>query len=300
MSALVRVGNSLKYPLTCGHCGRDFLGWKKTQPFCSRLCFTTNRKLKHPRKPCERCGSPVGDLSPARRFCSRICAAAAATHVPQAHCRICGVNVGRGATTCIKHHHTPKREARRRDCAHCGKSYIPYYSALKRGNKYCSLACHRAAIAPRYALITVACRECGSEFRRTRAAIARVKDAFCSSACSAKNHSREGSPNWRGGHDSNRGPYWRAIAEDMRKRDGYRCRMCGKTQEANGQKLSVDHIIPWRSFESKDEANDPANLASLCRVCHGKKGRAENAWLKGDVLDMWRYQIAVSEPWKAA
>lgn len=64
--------------------------------------------------------------------------------------------------------------------------------------------------------------------------------------------------------------------------------------------MSVDHIIPWRSFDSADEANQRSNLVALCRSCHGKKARAERLWLKGDVLDMWTYQIAVAEPWKAS
>ena len=288
-----------QYVHTCAQCGAEFHPDGRTNRFCSRLCFTTNRKLNHPRKPCEQCGRPVNDLSPLRRFCSRLCSDRARTQ-PRPHCVVCGVEVGLGASTCIRHHHTPKRDARRRTCVQCGKEYTPYPSQLSRGNRYCSFDCYRAVTAQRPALLSVTCLNCGATFKRTAAAIKRVNRTYCSLACMAKGQSRENSPAWRGGHDSNRGPYWRAIAAEARERDGNRCRMCGKTEAENGQRLSVDHIIPWRAFTDSTEANDLANLASLCRSCHGKKARAENNWLRGDVLDMWRYQIAVSEPWRAA
>jgi len=62
--------------------------------------------------------------------------------------------------------------------------------------------------------------------------------------------------------------------------------------------LSVDHVIPYRTFESPSEANQQDNLVALCSSCHSKKTRAERLWLKGDVLDMWRYQTSVAEPWR--
>lgn len=296
---LPRVGKNARYPLKCVQCGRDFLGWSKRQSFCGQVCSGVNRRLNHPRKPCAVCGAPVKDLMPGRQFCSIECRAAGATK-PRPHCVVCGIKVSMGATTCRRHHHTPKRVARQRTCPVCQKVYIPHNAAPQRSAKYCSVDCYRTVQHQRPAMLLSTCTQCGAEFKRTAAAIKRVAKSFCSSRCAWTYNQRENSPNWRGGHDSNRGPYWRAVAEQMRERDGYRCRMCGKTQEANGQKLSVDHIIPWRSFDSADKANDPANLASLCRSCHGKKARAEIRWLRGDVLDMWRYQVAVAEPWKAA
>lgn len=73
--------------------------------------------------------------------------------------------------------------------------------------------------------------------------------------------------------------------------------MCGKHQDAEGRRLAVDHIRPYRTFATPAEANSPDNLVAVCASCHGKKTRAENRWLRGDVLDMWQYQVAVSEPW---
>jgi 5-methylcytosine-specific restriction endonuclease McrA len=99
------------------------------------------------------------------------------------------------------------------------------------------------------------------------------------------------------GHDPNRGPAWLKLAAAIRKRDGYICQRCNKTQDENGQKLDVDHIKPWRLFDDAAEANDPANLTSLCKRCHNLKTTViERKYLKGDVLAMRQYEKAVKLP----
>ena len=78
---------------------------------------------------------------------------------------------------------------------------------------------------------------------------------------------------------------WEERAERIRARDGYRCQNCGKTQQENGRKLSVDHILPRRWFTHPSEADDSSNLISRCISCHGKKtARAERKLLQGDVI----------------
>ncbi len=78
---------------------------------------------------------------------------------------------------------------------------------------------------------------------------------------------------------------WEARAEQIRARDGYRCQNCLKTQQENGRRLSVDHILPRRWFTDPSEADDPANLLSRCGSCHGKKtARAERKLLQGDIM----------------
>ncbi len=51
------------------------------------------------------------------------------------------------------------------------------------------------------------------------------------------------------------------------KRDGFRCQICGRTQE-DGIKLHVDHIIPV----SKGGQTIPNNLRTLCNTCNWGKG----------------------------
>ena len=51
------------------------------------------------------------------------------------------------------------------------------------------------------------------------------------------------------------------------KRDGFRCKLCGRSAE-DGVKLHVDHIIPV----SKGGETVPSNLRTLCETCNWGKG----------------------------
>jgi hypothetical protein len=124
-----------------------------------------------------------------------------------------------------------------------------------------------------------------------------MRFAFCSHKCFSDFSVGTNHPQWRGSNTDGRGRGWKRLAEEIRKRDGYQCQRCGKTQADNKYRLSVDHIRPWRSFTSETEANDPSNLTSLCRSCHTHKTVvAERQWLKGDVLAMNAYERAVKLP----
>jgi hypothetical protein len=292
------------YERECRNCGRTFRPWSRLQPYCSRACSDVGRHK--PRQLCPVCGTQRADsrYRKDRRYCSKACSDVG-SRKPRGVCSVCRAEIpGRKTITCSARCGYVYRKLRTRaprPCPVCRTLFAPTPSALARGaGKYCSKECYVSVQSKRPRLLETTCTNCGSTFKRTAAALKRVKSSFCSESCMASYRVGDQHPAWRGGHDPNRGPGWIALAERMRARDGRLCRWCGKTEAANGQRLSVDHIIPWRSFASATEANDPANLASLCRSCHAKKARAENRWLRGDVLDMWRYQVAVSQPWKAA
>jgi len=68
---------------------------------------------------------------------------------------------------------------------------------------------------------------------------------------------------------------WKKVAEEVRKRDGYKCLSCGKKQSALTRSLHVHHIRRVDSFtnesgEISEKAYDKSNLMSLCSSCHGK------------------------------
>jgi len=65
------------------------------------------------------------------------------------------------------------------------------------------------------------------------------------------------------------GPGWNRLREAVRRRDGYRCQMCGAVEEA-GHQHDVHHKVPFRAFHSAVEANRMDNLISLCPACHRK------------------------------
>lgn len=81
-------------------------------------------------------------------------------------------------------------------------------------------------------------------------------------------------PNWRGGKSFE--PYTpefhNALKEEIRERDNYTCQECGQTEEELGCQLSIHHI----NYDKKN--NDPSNLISLCKICHGRTNYRRQYW----------------------
>jgi len=70
-------------------------------------------------------------------------------------------------------------------------------------------------------------------------------------------------------NDPNRyGPGWPRTREIVRARDNYQCQVCGVSE--HGQSHHVHHKRPFRVFDSPDEANQLANLVTVCPSCHQK------------------------------
>lgn len=65
-----------------------------------------------------------------------------------------------------------------------------------------------------------------------------------------------------------RSPRWKAVRFQARRRDGFRCVLCGSAGD-----LEVDHIKPVRSHPHL--AFDLTNLQTLCVSCHSRKTRVE-------------------------
>ena len=67
--------------------------------------------------------------------------------------------------------------------------------------------------------------------------------------------------------DPNRyGSTWPRQREATRARDGYKCQSCGIPE--SGRSHDVHHKIPFRQFESAEQANRLENLVTLCPSCH--------------------------------
>ncbi len=62
------------------------------------------------------------------------------------------------------------------------------------------------------------------------------------------------------------GPNWPSQRDQTRVRDQYRCQNCGAPEQ--GRAHDVHHKIPFRTFNSYRQANQLANLVTLCRPCH--------------------------------
>jgi DEAD/DEAH box helicase domain-containing protein len=66
---------------------------------------------------------------------------------------------------------------------------------------------------------------------------------------------------------NNYGPGWNKLREAVRRRDGYRCQVCGISETPDRQH-DVHHKLPFRTFTSAVEANRMENLITLCPSCH--------------------------------
>lgn len=251
---------------------------------------------------CRECGRAIPYRSPSRAigplFCNRKCAGiyhARQAFQPRALCKVCGkpapsVKQKSCSKACAD---ILRRKFKARVCPVCRKSYFPKATIRHR---YCSRECYAKVRADK-AFETIVCAKCGRTVRRRKVRTRPRKYHFCSRECSLGFLAGERHSMWRGGTNPNRGRKWLKIAEQVRQRDEYTCKRCGRTQAENGEKLSVDHIKPWRSFASEREANELSNLVSLCRGCHATKTHgAERAWLRGDRLLMAAYERSIYLP----
>ena len=62
---------------------------------------------------------------------------------------------------------------------------------------------------------------------------------------------------------------WAAVRRQVFKRDGYRCRKCGRAG-----RLEADHVVP---LNRGGAPLDVDNVQTLCRSCHFQKTGGENS-----------------------
>lgn len=67
---------------------------------------------------------------------------------------------------------------------------------------------------------------------------------------------------------NNYGANWQKIREAVRKRDQFKCQVCGAVEST--REHDVHHKVPFRSFGSVEDANRLENLTTVCRTCHQK------------------------------
>jgi hypothetical protein len=77
-------------------------------------------------------------------------------------------------------------------------------------------------------------------------------------------------PCWKGGHEKYRGPNWEEAKSKTRKRANNTCENpeCDVTKNKLGKKLDTHHIIPYRYYNSSEDANKLDNLVLLCPKHH--------------------------------
>ncbi len=123
--------------------------------------------------------------------------------------------------------------------------------------------------------IKIICGYCKKEFDRHTCDI---NKKFCSKKCYNKARIKyyigEKSANWQGGISFEPYPlgWTKTFKEQIRKRDEYKCQVCGCPEIECYEKLSIHHI----DYNKKNIGE--RNLISLCRRCHTKTNGNREYW----------------------
>jgi len=259
-TALRRLKRAIPVPgrfaRKCLRCGQTYerIYSQSQRKFCSSNCWYEWRKTQRILRnlKCPQCGKEfqVGTAHPARKFCSAQCFQRA----------------GRRLYT----------------CRFCSKEFSR--PAHKVAVRFCSLSCSNKSRQKEF--IPKTCIGCGKSFRRLALKWQRTAK-YCTRECRDKYCRGPQNPLFRGNRRHYRGSDWKEQAAAARRDCRDRCQCCKKRPK---QKLSVDHIVPFRlAFEICQQRphlspNDLINLIGLCRSCHGKKTPTERKILSGDII----------------
>lgn len=117
------------------------------------------------------------------------------------------------------------------------------------------------------------CRNCGAKFyKKPHQLRGDRKGYYCTPKCRSEyrreHMSGENSIFWVGGKKTYRGRNWQNLRLIVIDEQDGNCADCGTHK---GKSLPVHHIIPFREFDSPDEANKRDNLIGLCQSCHMKR-----------------------------
>jgi len=155
------------------------------------------------------------------------------------------------------------------ECERCGVEFGTYPSRVGQ-KKYCSKECQ-------YKSVELECEWCGCSFEvvESRSETARC----CSQSCWGQlraSFPQEEQPGYKGGKtEYDYGPNWYPQRRKARKRDQYRCRICGRDERQLGKKPSCHHITKLRYYRDNygepewyERGNRLENLILLCEEHH--------------------------------
>jgi len=161
-------------------------------------------------------------------------------------------------------------------CEQCGKDFWIRPSRRTRA-RFCSYKCAglwrsenmRGKNNPLWKeRIKRDCEQCGKEFYIRPYEIGRFCSKECHIAWQSENMQMENSPAWKGGlsFESYGIEFDEKLKKMIRERDGHTCAICGNFGK------HVHHI----SYVKTD--NNPENLITLCKKCHGKTNGNRRFW----------------------
>ena len=151
----------------------------------------------------------------------------------------------------------------------CNETRYACHQELEKNSRFfcsrlCYLQCHRRRDGE-----VIECNrpECNNTFYVFPSDLGQDHH-FCSIECRSWLFTGERNPRWRDGYSFEYGDNWRSIRQSIVERDNHTCQRCGISKEDLDCRLDVHHIVPFRQFTDKEEANQSSNLIALCRSCH--------------------------------
>ncbi|MBC6975720.1 HNH endonuclease [Bacillus sp. Xin] len=150
-------------------------------------------------------------------------------------------------------------------CVICASEFYSDKNVTKTCSHKCRWALNRSQ------LVGLICSYCEKSFSRPAYTV-RDSKVFCSKSCNNKffvelNY----------GTTNKYGKNWSRIREYMFEFYDFRCQKCLEKYDINT--LRLHHIIPFRFFESLDQANLMMNLLPLCDSCHIQVHQKYDEWL---------------------
>ena len=145
-------------------------------------------------------------------------------------------------------------------CKRCGRVVVKYHN-IRNANIFCSRECRSLYDNP-LGKKEITCKVCGKKKLVKRCEFNRGQHKFCSWECYLLRE-RPVVLSKRGG-----GRNCRKLRKVF-KRDNGVCLVCGSDAK------EVHHIISFREYKNKVEADNITNLISLCKRCHIRAFRKE-------------------------
>lgn len=173
-------------------------------------------------------------------------------------------------------------------CKYCQKKFRISPSRIGKKN-FCSKKCYSIWLKKQIERIELKCTYCNKHFTKTKKRIKQYnyKNHFCSHLCLHK-YMREHIYEWRNDSKKEHNPAWKGgisnspysfnfneeLRELIRKRDNYKCQICGCKSKKYSHKLSIHHI------DYNKQNDNPKNLIALCSSCHHKTTFFREKWIK--------------------
>lgn len=229
---------------------------KQVKPYLEKQKALSDRyKIEYTKtykKVCEFCGNPftvVGSSQRNKKYCSKECENNSRKTLERD-------NNGLLRNTFV--------------CKGCGRTF-DNPSKYRIIRYYCDDCLHTHRSISQIKRVEVKCGYCGKPMKIIPSRYKDNEVNYCSVSCMAKDYTRrfsgENSPSWKGGKKHYTG-FWQRQRDKARRRDLFKCRVCGITEKSLGKELSVHHIRKYRLFSNKERANSINNLVCLCPTCH--------------------------------